>query len=117
MKFFIICVSDEASEGRQHVFEMKRENLTMATLGPSLGESKALLRGMPEFVVAEQVADDLERRCPCPDCGKRRKLSLVTCRSELLARPSVQDVTVASLSCPLITSFRQYFEPGSLLAA
>jgi hypothetical protein len=70
MKFLVICVS-EAAERRQHVFEMERENLTMETLGLSLWESKALLRGVQEFMVAEQVADDLERRRPCPDCGKR----------------------------------------------
>ena len=69
MKFLVqVCIS-EAAERRQQVFEMKRENLTMETLGLSLEESKALLRGVQEFVVAKQVADDLER--PCPDCGKR----------------------------------------------
>ena len=70
MKFLVICVS-ESAERRQQVFEMERENLTMETLGLSLGESKTLLRGVQEFVVAEQVAADLERRRPCPDCGKR----------------------------------------------
>ena len=70
MKFLVqvICVS-EAVERREQVFEMEREHLTMETLGLGLGESKALLRGVQEFVVAKQVADDLER--PCPDCGKR----------------------------------------------
>jgi len=43
----------------------------METLLLGLGESKALLRGVQEFVVAEQVAADLERRRSCPDCGKR----------------------------------------------
>ena len=63
MKFLVqvICIS-ESAERRQQVFEMERENLTMETLGLSLEESKALLRGVQEFVVAEQVADDLERR-------------------------------------------------------
>jgi hypothetical protein len=72
MKFLVqvICVS-EAVERREQVFEMERENLTMETLGLGLGESKALLRGVQEFMVAEQVAADLERRCSCPDCGKR----------------------------------------------
>ena len=50
---------------------MEREHLTMETLGLGLGESKALLRGVQEFVVGEQVAADLERRRNCPDCGKR----------------------------------------------
>jgi len=64
MKFLVqvTCIS-EAAERRQQVFEMKRENLTMETLGLSLEESKALLRGVQEFVVA--------KRRPCPDCGKR----------------------------------------------
>jgi hypothetical protein len=50
---------------------MEREHLTMETLGLGLGDSKALLRGAQEFVVAEQVAADLERRRKCPHCGKR----------------------------------------------
>ena len=72
MKFLVqvICVS-EAVERREQVFEMEREHLTMETLGLGLGESKALLRGVQEFVVAEQVAADLERRRKCPHCGKR----------------------------------------------
>ena len=71
MKFLVqvICVS-EAVERREQVFEMEREHLTMETFGLGLGESKALLRGVQEFVVAEQVAADLERRRNCPDCGK-----------------------------------------------
>ena len=72
MKFFVqvICVS-EAVERREQVFEMEREHLTIETLGLGLGESKALLRGVQKFVVAEQVAADLERRRNCPSCGKR----------------------------------------------
>jgi hypothetical protein len=72
MKFLVqvICVS-EAAERRQQVFEIARETLTMETLGLSLGESKALLQGVQAFVVEEQVAEDLERRRPCPHCGKR----------------------------------------------
>ena len=72
MKFLVqvICVT-EAAERRQQVFEIERDNLAMETLGLSLVESKSLLQGVQEFVVAEQVADDLERRRPCPDCCKR----------------------------------------------
>jgi hypothetical protein len=71
MKFLVqvICVA-EAAERHQRVFEIERENLAMETLGLSLVESKSLLQGVQEFVVAEQVADDLERRRPCPDCRK-----------------------------------------------
>jgi DNA-directed RNA polymerase subunit RPC12/RpoP len=73
MKFLVqvICVF-EHRECREQVFEMEREHLTMETLGLRLGESKALFRGVQEFVVAEQIAADLERRRRCPDCSKRR---------------------------------------------
>ena len=49
MKFLVqvICVS-EAVECREQVFEMEREHLTMETLG--LGEKKALLPGVQEFM-------------------------------------------------------------------
>ena len=67
----MICVTEAAKRHQQEVFEIERENLAMETLGLSLVESKSLLQGVKEFVVAEQVADDLERRRPCPDCCKR----------------------------------------------
>jgi hypothetical protein len=73
MKFLVhvICVTEAAERHQQEVFEIERENLALETLGLSLVESKSLLQGVQEFVVAEQVADDLERRRPCPDCCKR----------------------------------------------
>ena len=73
MKFLVqvICVTEAAERHQQEVFEIERENLAMETLGLSLVESKSLLQGVQEFVVSEQVADDLERRRPCPDCCKR----------------------------------------------
>jgi hypothetical protein len=73
MKFLVqvICVTEAAERHQQEVFEIERENLAIETLGLSLVESKSLLQGVQEFVVAEQVADDLERRRPCPDCCKR----------------------------------------------
>ena len=66
----VICVT-EAGERHKQVFEIERETLAMETLGLSLAESKVLLQGVQEFVIAEQVVDDLERRRPCPDCGKQ----------------------------------------------
>ena len=43
----------------------------METLGLNLNESKALLAGVQDFVVAQQVHDDLERRRVCPHCHRR----------------------------------------------
>ena len=48
-----------------------RPQLAMETLGLNLGESKAMLEGVQDIVVAQQVAEDLERRCRCPNCGER----------------------------------------------
>jgi hypothetical protein len=64
-------VSEAGAEERREVMEIDRDKLAMATLGLNLAEGKALLHGVQEFVVAQQVADDLERRRSCPDCGKR----------------------------------------------
>ena len=100
MKFLVqvICVS-EAVERREQVFEMEREHLTMETLGLGLGDSKALLRGVQEFVVAEQVAADRERRRECPHCGKRRaskaqgSVKVKTVLAESVKRSRVSEVS------------------------
>jgi hypothetical protein len=72
MKFRVevICVNDEGAERRHDVMEMERHELAMETLGLSLAEGKAILRGVQDFVASQQISEDLERR-RCPDCGQR----------------------------------------------
>jgi hypothetical protein len=55
MKFRIevVCIHDAGQEHRSPVLEIERRQLAMETLGLNLGESKALLEGVQEFVVAQ----------------------------------------------------------------
>jgi hypothetical protein len=73
MKFRVevICVNDDGAEQRQDVMELEREQLVMETLGLSLAEGKAILRGVQDFVTSQQVAEDLKRRRGCPSCSAR----------------------------------------------
>jgi hypothetical protein len=48
---------------------MERRQLAMETLGLNLCESKAMLESVQDFVVAQQVVEDLKQRRRCPECG------------------------------------------------
>ena len=48
------------------VATLEREALTEATLGLSLAESKTILRGVQESMVAQQVASDRSAQQTCP---------------------------------------------------
>ena len=67
----VVCINTDGDEQRQQVLEIERPELTMETLGMNLNEGKALLAGVQNFVVTQQVYEDLERRCKCPHCGGR----------------------------------------------
>jgi hypothetical protein len=73
MKFRVevICVNDTGTEERREVMEMERQQLAMETLGLSLAEGKAILRGLQDFFASQQVSEDLQRRRRCPNCGQR----------------------------------------------
>jgi hypothetical protein len=67
----VVCVGDGGNELRQPVLAIERPELAMETLGMNLNEGKALLAGVQDFVVAQQVHEDLERHRLCPHCGQR----------------------------------------------
>jgi len=73
MKFRVevVCISEAGQEHRSDVLEMERHELAMETLGLNLCESKAMLESVQNFVVARQIAEDLEQRRHCPNCGDR----------------------------------------------
>jgi hypothetical protein len=74
MKFRVevICVNDEGTtEQRHEVMGIERRELAMETLGLSLAEGKAILRGVQEFVASQQISQDLKGRRRCPNCGQR----------------------------------------------
>ena len=67
----VVCANADGSEERREVLTIDRRELAMETLGMNLSEGKALLGGVQDFVVAQQVAEDLERRRVCPNCRGR----------------------------------------------
>ena len=67
----VICVNDEGTEQRHGVMEMERRELARETLGLSLAEGKAILRGVQNFVAFQQTSEDLQRRRSCLNCGQR----------------------------------------------
>ena len=83
MKFLVqvICVLLSGRTPRAGVRNGARALNHAEAPGLGLGESKALLRGVQEFVVAEQVAADLELRRKCPalwQTALRAKLKAVS---------------------------------------
>src|SRR5260221_5546390 len=66
-----VCLNADGAEQRRQVVMIARRDLAMATLGMNLTESKALLACVQDFVVAQQVREDLEQRRACPHCRRR----------------------------------------------
>lgn len=73
MKFRVevICGKDEGAQQRRDAIAIERRELAMETLGWSVVEGKALLQGVQDFVVSQQVSEDLKRRRRCPNCAER----------------------------------------------
>ncbi len=67
----VICIGPDGSEQRKGVLAIERQELAMETLGMSLAEGKILLQGVQDFLVAQQVSEDLEQRRACLHCGQR----------------------------------------------
>src|SRR5580692_10571726 len=67
----VVCLNADGDERRRQVLTVERRELAMETLGMNLTESKALLAGVQDFVVAQQAREELERRRACPHCRRR----------------------------------------------
>src|SRR5258708_10686795 len=67
----VVCLNADGDEQRRQVLTIERRELAMETLGMNLTESKALLACVQDFVVAQQVREDLEQRRACPHCRRR----------------------------------------------
>ena len=67
----VVCLNADGDAQRRQVLAIERRELAMETLGMNLSESKTLLACVQDFVVAEQVREDLEQRRACPDCRRR----------------------------------------------
>jgi hypothetical protein len=73
MKFRIqvVRVADDGAERMKEVMEFERQELAMETLGMSLAEGKAVLKGvLQEFVAEQQAAEFLQRERTCRHCAR-----------------------------------------------
>jgi hypothetical protein len=64
-------------DGREDIREiacLERTDLKPETLGLSLAEAKAILKGLQAIVVDGQVSAHIPAQRPCPDCGGLRAL-------------------------------------------
>jgi hypothetical protein len=75
MKFTVQLVieSGDGSKVVREVATLERETLTEETLGLSLAESKTILTGVQESMVAQQAASYTAAQQICPACGARRR--------------------------------------------
>ena len=67
----VVCVNADGSEQRREVLAIERLELVMETLGMNLTEGKALLEGVQDILVGQQVKEHLEQRRACINCGQR----------------------------------------------
>ena len=67
----VVCVNPDSSEQRREVLTIQGRELAMETLGLNLSEGKALLAGVQDVMVAQQVQEHLARRRVCPYCHHR----------------------------------------------
>src|SRR5690349_17970775 len=73
---FTVQLLIEPGDGSKIVTEvatLEREALTEATLGLTLAESKTILGGVQETIVAQQVASYNAAQQTCPACGASRR--------------------------------------------
>jgi len=55
----VVCIAGDGSEQRREILAIERRELAMETLGLTLAEGKALLAGVQDFVVQQQVQQAL----------------------------------------------------------
>ena len=75
MKIRIQIVMEAANgetERVEDIAELERISPQPETLGLTLAESKAVLHGIQQCMVSEQVAEYMAQFNTCPDCGARR---------------------------------------------
>lgn len=70
----IVCIDEGGKEHRSIVMELERQGVAMETLGLSLAEGKAILRGVQDRVASQQMAEHLQQQRKCPHCTRRYPL-------------------------------------------
>ena len=65
----VVITTDEGQTEMREIASVEREDLTPTTLGLTLAEGKAILKGLQEVVVQQQLTAYLETQRPCAHCG------------------------------------------------
>jgi hypothetical protein len=65
----VVITTDEGQTETRDIACLEREDLTPTTLGLTLAEGKAILKGLQEVVVQQQMTAYLETQRPCGHCG------------------------------------------------
>jgi hypothetical protein len=69
----LVIEPGDGSKVVTEVASLEREVLTEATLGLTLAESKTILAGVQEVMVAQQAASYSTAQQTCPTCGARHR--------------------------------------------
>ena len=65
-----MVMETEGGEMIREVACIERDALAIETVGLSLAEAKALLSGVQQTLVEQQIAEHLQQHRNCPDCGR-----------------------------------------------
>ena len=71
-KLQVVVIADNGHQETCAITSVERENLKPETLGLSLAEGKAILKGIQQIVIERQAATCLVRYRQCLDCGSPR---------------------------------------------
>jgi hypothetical protein len=74
MKFTVqvVTLTDDGEESMRAVACVERDDLTPASLGVSIADSKTILQAIQEIVVEWQMRSYLAQQRHCPQCGRLR---------------------------------------------
>jgi len=72
VKVQVVTLTDDGEESLREVACVERDELTPASLGLSIADSKAIVQSIQEVGVEWQMHAYLNSQCYCPDCGKLR---------------------------------------------
>lgn len=74
IKLSLVIESDEGTLQSEHeVAQLKRNQLSPATLGLTLSEAKQMLQSIQQVMVEHQVETYIDQQIPCSACGQPRK--------------------------------------------
>jgi hypothetical protein len=67
----MVITTENGQTDTREIACLEREDLTPTTLGLTLAEGKAILKGLQEVVVQQQLTAYLETQRPCVHCDHR----------------------------------------------